>query len=87
MKAITLHQPWASLVAQDIKTIESRSWTTSYRGLLVIHASKRQPDVEMLEDGPAGELFDESNPDDPVNHPALKDGACNAARRFQAPLR
>ena len=26
MKAITLHQPWASLIADGRKTIETRSW-------------------------------------------------------------
>ena len=40
MKAITLHQPWASLVAIGAKRIETRSWKTNYRGELAIHASK-----------------------------------------------
>lgn len=40
MKAITLHQPWASLVAIGVKTIEARSSSTDYRGPLAIHASK-----------------------------------------------
>jgi len=39
MKALTLWQPWASLVAEGVKTIETRSWKTSYRGPLAIHAS------------------------------------------------
>ncbi|TGE35893.1 ASCH domain-containing protein [Desulfosporosinus fructosivorans] len=38
MKAISLLQPWASLVG--IKMIETRSWATKYRGPLAIHASK-----------------------------------------------
>lgn len=38
MKAITLTQPWASLVAIGAKRIETRSWATSYRGPLAIHA-------------------------------------------------
>lgn len=38
MKVLTLHQPWASLIALGVKTIETRSWTTSYRGPLAIHA-------------------------------------------------
>lgn len=38
MKAITLLQPWASLIAWGIKTLETRSWKTSYRGPLAIHA-------------------------------------------------
>lgn len=41
MKALTLHQPWASLVALGVKTIETRSWSTTYRGPLVIHAGQR----------------------------------------------
>lgn len=41
MKAITLHQPWASLMAAEIKRIETRSWGTSYRGPLAIHAGKK----------------------------------------------
>ena len=38
MKVLTLHQPWASLVALGVKTIETRSWSTKYRGPLAIHA-------------------------------------------------
>lgn len=41
MKAITLHQPWASLVAYNIKTIETRGWRTKHRGPLAIHAAAR----------------------------------------------
>lgn len=40
MKAITLTQPWATLVAIGAKRIETRSWATSYRGPLAIHAAK-----------------------------------------------
>jgi hypothetical protein len=40
VKAITLTQPWASLVALGAKKIETRSWATSYRGPLMIHAAK-----------------------------------------------
>lgn len=41
MKALTLWQPWATLVALGVKTIETRSWSTSYRGPLAIHAATR----------------------------------------------
>lgn len=37
-RALTLHQPWASLVALLVKRIETRSWSTKYRGRLYIHA-------------------------------------------------
>jgi hypothetical protein len=40
MKALTLTQPWASLVAIGAKQVETRSWSTRYRGLLAIHAAK-----------------------------------------------
>jgi hypothetical protein len=39
MKAITLTQPWATLVAIGAKRLETRSWRTSYRGPLAIHAA------------------------------------------------
>ena len=38
MKAITLYQPWANLVAIGVKRIETRSWGTKYCGPLAIHA-------------------------------------------------
>ncbi len=44
MKAITLTQPWATLVAIGAKRIETRSWGTKYRGPLAIHAAKTFPD-------------------------------------------
>ncbi|HSZ58642.1 MAG TPA: ASCH domain-containing protein [Tepidisphaeraceae bacterium] len=40
MKAISLWQPWASLIAIGAKCYETRSWSTSFRGRLAIHASK-----------------------------------------------
>lgn len=43
MKAITIHQPWATLMAMGLKRIETRSWATSYRGSLAIHAAKTFP--------------------------------------------
>jgi len=41
MKALTLHQPWASLIMLKHKTLETRHWTTRYRGKLAIHAGKK----------------------------------------------
>lgn len=43
MKAITLTQPFASLVAIGAKRIETRSWATEFRGPLAIHAAKSFP--------------------------------------------
>lgn len=39
-KAISLKQPYANLVAQGKNTIETRKWTTKYRGDLLICSSK-----------------------------------------------
>lgn len=36
-------QPWATLVAIGEKRVETRSWSTSYRGPLAIHAAKARP--------------------------------------------
>lgn len=41
LKAISLWQPWASAMPLGLKAIETRHWSTRYRGLLVIHAAKR----------------------------------------------
>lgn len=40
---LSMTQPWASLVAIGAKHIETRSWSTQYRGLIAIHASKGFP--------------------------------------------
>lgn len=41
MKAITLHQPWATLIAAGHKTVETRSWPTNHRGPICIHAGRK----------------------------------------------
>ncbi len=44
MKAISVRQPWASLISEGAKTVEVRSWKTNYRGPLLICSSARQDD-------------------------------------------
>ena len=39
MKALSVKQPWASLLVDGVKTVEVRSWPTDYRGELLICAS------------------------------------------------
>ena len=42
--AITLHQPWASLIALGVKTVETRSWPAPARLVgqrIAVHAGKR----------------------------------------------
>lgn len=41
MKAITIRQPWASMIMSGQKTIETRTWSTKHRGMLLIHSSAR----------------------------------------------
>ena len=37
MKALTIRQPWASLIINGYKKYEFRSWKTKYRGKILIH--------------------------------------------------
>ena len=46
MKALTVRQPWASLIAGKRKRYETRSWLTHYRGLLAIHAGKNASEIQ-----------------------------------------
>lgn len=40
IKALSLWQPWASLVAAGVKIDETRHWSTDYRGPIAIQAAK-----------------------------------------------
>ena len=40
MKIISLHQPYATRIADGHKQHETRSWSTRHRGLIAIHAAK-----------------------------------------------
>lgn len=41
IRALTIQQPWASLIALGVKSIETRGYGTPFRGPLVIHAGAR----------------------------------------------
>ena len=41
MRALTVWQPWASLIEEGHKKIETRSWRTDIRGSVAIHAAKK----------------------------------------------
>jgi hypothetical protein len=53
MKAITIYQPWASLIAQTVETVggqeikakrfETRSRSVNYRGQIAIHSGIKKP--------------------------------------------
>lgn len=45
MKAISLWQPYASAIPLGFKRVETRHWTTNYRGELAIHAAKKDDKI------------------------------------------
>lgn len=45
MKALSVQQPWATLLVEGVKSIEVRSWVTDHRGPLVICASAAPKNV------------------------------------------
>lgn len=50
LKVLSVQQPWADGLCLGWKPVENRSWSTSYRGRLWIHASKpaRKPNHDRL---------------------------------------
>lgn len=40
MKALTIKEPWATLIIEGYKEYEFRGWKTNYRGKILIHAGK-----------------------------------------------
>lgn len=47
MKAITVKQPWAELIARGDKAVENRTWCTKWRGALAIHAGLQDCESDM----------------------------------------
>ena len=48
MKVLSIKEPYATLIKDNIKHIETRSWKTNYRGELYIHASLAKSKKEIL---------------------------------------
>jgi len=48
MKALSVIMPWPWLILKHGKDVENRSWQTSYRGRILIHASKK-PDKNSIQ--------------------------------------
>lgn len=53
MKLLSIKQPWASRIARGVKTIELRSWSTKYRGPILIVSGAR-PWGQLAPEGPLG---------------------------------
>ena len=53
MRVLSINEPFATLIKDGVKRIETRSWKTNYRGELYIHASLTRKDItdrhELLE--------------------------------------
>jgi hypothetical protein len=49
MKIISLRQQWASLIVHGFKDVENRTWSTRYRGPLIIHSSLRADNIGVDE--------------------------------------
>src|ERR1019366_260347 len=49
MRALSLHQPFAQLVARGVKRVEVRPWTTDFRGRIAIHAKGVAPSRSIEE--------------------------------------
>lgn len=48
MKVLTIKEPFATLIKNKVKYIETRSWKTNYRGELYIHSSQKKFGKEIL---------------------------------------
>lgn len=91
MKAITIKQPWATLIALGLKKYETRSWATKHRGPIAIHAGKsvdfvaccefakilEQHGYNKIEDLPTGAVIARANLVD--CHKVIKQDRCKEA--------
>ncbi len=61
MKVLSLTEPFATLIKEKKKLVETRSWKTNYRGELYIHASLTKIAKENLEDQELMSLVENKN--------------------------
>ena len=59
MKVLTLKEPFATLIKNKIKYIETRSWKTNYRGELYIQAGVAKISKEVRERKGLSELYND----------------------------
>ena len=84
MRALTLHQPWATLIALGIKTIETRSWPPPAGMLgqtIAIHAGRTLepypgPDIDAILRQTHGERWQRQLPYGAVIATATVSGTC-----------
>ena len=61
MKVLSITEPYATLIRDGIKKIETRSWKTNYRGELLIHASSTRIPQRYRENEKLMSLVDLNN--------------------------
>ena len=61
MKVLSITEPYATLIKNGYKKIETRSYKTSYRGELYIHASMNKKNLKVLQDQNIKNLVDTEN--------------------------
>lgn len=61
MKVLTLKEPFATLIKNKVKYIETRSWKTNYRGEIYIHAGLSKISKEVKERPGLSNLYNESD--------------------------
>lgn len=49
MKALSIKNPWAMLIAHGIKDIENRTWRTTYRGRIYVHSSAKGAEYDFTD--------------------------------------
>ena len=64
VNVLSVKEPWATLIVMGYKDITNRTWDTSYRGKLYIHASKTFDDgaYDFLREIGRPDLIDVLNP-------------------------
>lgn len=60
MKVLSIKQPYASLIKNGVKKIETRSWKTNYRGEIYIHSSISKITKDIKNNKELMKLFDET---------------------------
>jgi hypothetical protein len=61
MKVLTIREPFATLIKNKVKYIETRSWKTNYRGELYIHAGVAKIKKEVRERKGLSELYSDND--------------------------
>lgn len=61
MKVLTIKEPFATLIKNKVKYIETRSWKTNYRGELYIHAGVSKISKQVKERPGLSNLYNESD--------------------------